>query len=112
MSPGLGGPCGERETLALAHRVHTYVDPRVEAEFPEQMSGCARVRGRGETHERFVRVPLGEPERFPDETRQRAKFDALVSVTLDAAARERLVSAIRSLDTLPSMAPLFEAARA
>jgi 2-methylcitrate dehydratase PrpD len=99
------------ETLALASRVDCTVDPRAEAEFPAQMSAWVRVHRRADSIERFVRVPRGEPERFPDERQLRAKFDALVAPYLLKPRRDALAAAISRLELCDDLAALLELTR-
>ena len=77
------------ETLDLCRKVSSVVDPLPEAEFPRQMSGVARVRTRNGDFEKFVVVPTGEPENFPDMAALRAKFDALSAPYIDPANADR-----------------------
>ena len=86
------------ETLALCRRVSCVVDARVEAEFPANMSGVARVRTPRGTFEEFVAVAKGEPGRFPTVAELRAKFDGLVAPYLSPERIEALSGAILTLD--------------
>lgn len=86
------------ETLDLCRKVSSVVDPLPEAEFPRQMSGVARVRTNKGDFEKFVVVPTGEPENFPDMVALRDKFDALSAPYIDPANADRLADALLHLD--------------
>ncbi|MSP42047.1 MAG: MmgE/PrpD family protein [Alphaproteobacteria bacterium] len=86
------------ETLALTRRVTSVADPQAEAEYPRQMSGVARVRTRRGNFEKFVAIPKGEPENFPDLPELRQKFDALAGPYMPQSALERLAGTLTGLD--------------
>jgi 2-methylcitrate dehydratase PrpD len=98
-------------TLALARRVTCTVDPRAEAEFPAQMSASVRVRTARASLERFVRVPRGEPERFPSEAELRAKFHALAVPCLGESRCDALAGAIAMLGSAREVGSLLDLAR-
>ncbi len=85
------------KTLGLCRRVHSVVDPRAAAAFPEQMAAVARVTTSRGRFERFVEVPKGEPENFPTGDEQRAKFEGLAGPYLSP---ERLTAAYAALMSL------------
>ncbi len=86
------------ETLDLCRRVTSVIDPRAEAEYPEQLSGVARVRTSRGLCEEFVAVPKGEPEKFATLAELRAKFDGLTGPYLDVGERDVLATALLSLE--------------
>ena len=88
----------DAETLSLCRRVTSVVDPRVEAEFPAQFSGVARVQTKRGLFEAFVVTPKGEPGNFLTAAELRAKFDGLTGPYLDARHGDALAAAILSLE--------------
>ena len=83
------------DTLALCLRTRTVPHPKVEAEFPANMSGLAKVKMRsGEILEKMVVIPKGEPENFLTAEELRAKFDGLTGPYLSAERRDRLADAL------------------
>ncbi|MFQ5953763.1 MAG: MmgE/PrpD family protein [Kiloniellales bacterium] len=91
------------ETLDLCRRTSVVVDPEAEAEFPENMSGSARIRlADGSELHRFVAVPKGEPDNFMTQAELRRKFDSLVRPYLSRAQADALAEAILVLETAPN----------
>jgi 2-methylcitrate dehydratase PrpD len=70
-------------------------DEAVEHRFPDEWGAEVRVTAGGETHERSVRVPLGEPEKPMSETETRGKVAGLLADT--DVDPERLTDAVTSL---------------
>lgn len=91
---------------ALLPRVRCVHDAAVQAEAPANMSGRITILARGQSFERFVRIPKGEPDNFLTETELRAKFAGLVEPVLGFERMQRLAEAVLSLDRLTSIAPL------
>lgn len=85
------------ETLALCRRIRTVVDERVEAEFPANMSGAARIITSERQFEEMVVIPKGEPENFSTPDEMREKFDTLTQPYLSQEVRNRLVESLLSL---------------
>jgi 2-methylcitrate dehydratase PrpD len=89
---------GDAATLALCKKVRTRVDPRVQADFPAEMSASLRIRtGRG-AFETYVRTPKGEPANFLSAAELRAKFDGLTGPYLSARRRDELENALLGLE--------------
>lgn len=87
------------KTLALCLRIRTVPHPKVETEFPANMSGLATVKLRsGQTLERMVVVPKGEPDNFMTAEELRAKFDGLTGPYLSDERRDKLASTLLKLD--------------
>jgi 2-methylcitrate dehydratase PrpD len=83
------------QTLALCLRIRTVPHPRVEAEFPANMSGLATVKMQsGETLEKMVVIPKGEPDNFLTAEELRAKFDSLTGPYISAQRRDELADAL------------------
>ena len=83
------------EIKSLMQRTDVYVEPRVEAEYPQRFSGLVEIGMEdGRTLTKFVPTPSGEPETMLSEAQLREKFGALVSPTLGAAGEAALFAAI------------------
>ncbi len=79
------------KTLELCLRIRTINHPKVEAEFPANMSGLAKIKLRsGKILEKMVVVPKGEPENFMTAEELRAKFDGLTGPYLSDKRRDEL----------------------
>ncbi|HXV11210.1 MAG TPA: MmgE/PrpD family protein [Burkholderiales bacterium] len=89
---------GDPATLALCKKVRTRVDPKVQADFPAEMSASLRIRtGRG-AFETYVRTPKGEPANFLSAAELRAKFDGLTGPYLSARRRDELANALLAIE--------------
>jgi 2-methylcitrate dehydratase PrpD len=86
------------DTLALCRKTRAVVDPQVEAEFPSNMSGCARVVTSQDSFEKLVVIPKGEPDNFMTDAEMRAKFDTLVGPYLAEEGCRQLARALLDLD--------------
>ena len=82
-------------------------DPAVERRFPAEWGAEVAVTADGETHERSVHTPLGEPETPMSTAETRAKAEGLLAGTgVDA---ERLVEVVETVDDR-TVAELVDAA--
>lgn len=71
-------------------------DPEIERRFPEAWGAEVSVTAGGETHERSVRTPLGEPETPMSPEESRAKAEGLLAGTgVDA---DRLVEVVETVN--------------
>ena len=82
---------------ALLPKIACVFDPEIEAEFPANMSGKLTLRARGQTFERKVVVPRGEPSNFLSEAELRAKFHGLADAILGADRATLLADAVLGL---------------
>ena len=102
---------GDPDTLDLCRRVRTMVDDRAEADFPDRMSGLARVTTRHGTWERYVRVPKGEPENFLTREELKAKFDGLAAPWMGANRRDALAEALLAIDEASDVTTILHMTR-
>jgi 2-methylcitrate dehydratase PrpD len=102
---------GDPATLALCRRVTTWVDPKAQADFPQEMSGSVRIATARGAFETYVRVPRGEPANFLSAAELRAKFDALAAPCLPARRRDELAAALLALDQAKDIGVVLELAR-
>jgi 2-methylcitrate dehydratase PrpD len=102
---------GDPATLALCKRVRARVDPKVQADFPKEMSGSVSIRTARGTFETYVRVPKGEPANFLSAVELRAKFDGLAGPYLAARRRDEIGAAILALDRAKDVGALLRLTR-
>ena len=100
------GMLQDQGVRALLPRIVCEQDEQVQAEFPDNMSGKLTVVAGGQTWERFVRVPKGEPENFMTDPELRAKFNSLVAPVLGEDCGDRLANAVLALDESPNLGAL------
>jgi 2-methylcitrate dehydratase PrpD len=87
-------------TLALTRTVTAFEDPRVEANYPNLLSGSLKITMRdGQTHESFQRIPKGDPENFVTNEELRAKFTSLVAPCLGEAGEAALFEIATHLES-------------
>ena len=67
------------DILDLCDRVSVYHDDDVQADYPERLTGRARIVANGTTYQTKVDVPSGEPERFLGVGEITDKFTGLVA---------------------------------
>ena len=102
---------GDADTLALCRRVRTVVDDQAESDFPDQMSGLARITTARGTYERYVQTPKGEPENFLTREELKAKFDGLAAPYMGANRRDALAEALLAIDEAEDVAALLRMTR-
>lgn len=94
-------------TLALCKKVRTRVDPKAQADFPEEMSASLRIKTSRDEFEKYVRVPKGEPKNFLSAAELRAKFDGLVAPYLSERRRDELAGALLALEQAKDIGALL-----
>jgi len=88
----------DEQTLGLCRRVHTRVDARAEAMFPENMSGSVRIQTKSGDYEAFIDCPKGEPDNFMSEAEFRDKFQGLAGPYLGPEQGGKLIDSLLSLE--------------
>jgi len=99
----LGNPAVRR----LLPLVRCEEDPEIEAEFPANMAARVKIRARGRSFEKLVRVPKGEPSNFLGETELCAKFASLAEPVLGAEQTAALADAALNIAGLGNIAALM-----
>ena len=99
------------DTLALCRKINVTVDPRAQAEFPTNLAGLARVKSDGQSFEKFVPVPKGEPDNFMSQEEIRAKFDGLCQPYLGELGSNKLAGAILALEEANSVGTFMALSR-
>jgi 2-methylcitrate dehydratase PrpD len=98
----LGDPVVE----AIAGRIEVFADARLEG-LRHPFGASLAVSRDGETIERIIADPSGEPETFPDAEAIRSKFEALAGPVLGAGA-EALFAALSRLESLGDVRSLAQ----
>ena len=102
---------GDSATLALCKKVKARVDPRVQADFPKEMSAAVRIGTKRGAFETYVTTPKGEPGNFLTAAELREKFDGLVAPYLSDRRREELAGAILALEQAKDIGALLRLTR-
>jgi 2-methylcitrate dehydratase PrpD len=102
---------GDSATLALCRKVRTRIDPRAQADFPEEMSASVEITTERDRYTTYVRVPRGEPANFLSPADLRAKFDGLAAPYLAAARRDALASGLLALEDARDIGALLRLSR-
>jgi len=95
---------------ALLPRITCEYDAGMQAEYPANMSGKLTVVAAGQTYQRVVVVPKGEPSNFLAQDELRAKFMALTGAVLGEDRAARLADAVLAIDTASGVGPLMRVA--
>ena len=101
----------DHDTLALCRKINVTVDPRAQAEFPANLAGLARVKSNGQSFEKFVSIPKGEPDNFMSQEEIRAKFDGLCQPYLGEQGSNKLAGAILALEEANSVSTFMALSR-
>ncbi len=92
----------------LLPRIRCEHSPEMEAHFPASMSGKVTIRARGESFERIVVTPKGEPLNFMSSEELRDKYLSLAAPRLGDARAARLAEVILDVDRLPDISTLLD----
>jgi 2-methylcitrate dehydratase PrpD len=88
----------DQATLALCKKVRARVDPKAQADFPQELSASVRIATARGAFETYVRVPKGEPANFLSADELRAKFDGLAAPYLSPARRDAVANALLTIE--------------
>ena len=102
---------GDPVTLALCRKIRTRIDPKAQADFPQEMSASVRITTARGAYESYVRVPKGEPANFLSPAELRAKFDGLAAPYLLERRRDELAGALLALDEARDIGALLRLTR-
>ena len=98
----------DKDTLSLCKRIKTTHDKKAEECSPEYMSANVKIKVNGKNHERFIKIPKGDPENFMTQDEFIEKFDGLVEPYLTPKKSDELKSFMLKLDNANSIGSLFE----
>ena len=71
-------------------RIKTTHDKKAEECSPEYMSANVKIKVNGKDHERFIKIPKGDPENFMTQEEFIEKFDGLVEPYLTLKKSDEL----------------------
>lgn len=94
---------------SLLPKIRVANDADAQAEFPANMSGKVTIQARGQTFEKMVVIPKGEPDNFLTEPELRAKFTGLTTRILGPDRAATLADAVLAIHTSNDMAALVRA---
>lgn len=94
-------------TLAFCRKVRTHVDPKAQADYPEEMAASVVIKSARGDHEIYVRIPKGEPANFLSPEELRAKFDGLTAPYLSKARRDELARTLLALEGVQDIGTLL-----
>ncbi len=95
---------------ALLPRITCEWDAEIQAEFPANMSGKLTIMAAGQTYQRVVVIPKGEPGNFLTQGELRQKFLTLTAAILGNERAAQLANAVLAIDTAPGVGPLLRMA--
>ena len=98
----------DKDTLSLCKRIKTTHDKKAEECSPEYMSANVKIKVNGKDHERFIKIPKGDPENFMTQDEFIEKFDGLVEPYLTPKKSDELKNFMLKLDNANSIGSLFE----
>ncbi len=93
----------------LMQKVAIHEDPNLSREFPSALPARLRIECySGRVEEVEILVPFGHPNRPMDRSAVEAKFSALSTPAIGAAAAADLLNALRHFERLDDLAPIAE----
>lgn len=99
------------DILSFCKKVQTRVDPKAQADFPEEMSASVRIRTTKTEFETYVRTPKGEPKNFLTPAELMSKFEGLVAPYLSKSRRDDLADKLLTLEQVRDISALLRLTR-
>ena len=96
------------DTLSLCNKIKVSPDKDAEECCPEYMSAKVKVVVKGKKHEKFVKIPKGEPENFMDDTEFISKFQGLTEPYLSKQRVDQLTDLMLKMDKANNVNSIFE----
>ena len=96
------------DTLSLCNKIKVSPDKDAEECCPEYMSAKVKVVVKGKKHEKFVKIPKGEPENFMDDTEFISKFQGLTEPYLSKQRVDQLTDLMLKIDKANNVNSIFE----
>ena len=96
------------DTLSLCNKIKVSPDKDAEESCPEYMSAKVKVVVKGKKHEKFVKIPKGEPENFMDDAEFISKFQGLTEPYLSKQRVDQLTDLMLKMDKANNVNSIFE----
>jgi len=96
------------DTLSLCNKIKVSPDKDAEECCPEYMSAKVKVVVKGKKHEKFVKIPKGEPENFMDDAEFISKFQGLTEPYLSKQRVNQLTDLMLKMDKANNVNSIFE----
>ena len=96
------------DTLSLCNKIKVSPDKDAEECCPEYMSAKVKVVVKGKKHEKFVKIPKGEPENFMDDAEFISKFQGLTEPYLSKQRVDQLTDLMLKMDKANNVNSIFE----
>ena len=96
------------DTLSLCNKIKVSPDKDAEECSPEYMSAKVKVVVKGKKHEKFVKIPKGEPENFMDDAEFISKFQGLTEPYLSKQRVDQLTDLMLKMDKANNVNSIFE----
>ena len=96
------------DTLSLCNKIKVSPDKDAEECSPEYMSAKVKVVVKGKKHEKFIKIPKGEPENFMDDAEFISKFQGLTEPYLSKQRVDQLTDLMLKMDKANNVNSIFE----
>ena len=96
------------DTLSLCNKIKVSPDKDAEECCPEYMSAKVKVVVKGKKHEKFIKIPKGEPENFMDDAEFISKFQGLTEPYLSKQRVDQLTDIMLKMDKANNVNSIFE----
>ena len=96
------------DTLSLCNKIKVSPDKDAEECCPEYMSAKVKVVVKGKKHEKFIKIPKGEPENFMDDAEFISKFQGLTEPYLSKQRVDQLTDLMLKMDKANNVNSIFE----
>jgi 2-methylcitrate dehydratase PrpD len=96
------------DTLSLCNKIKVSPDKDAEECCPEYMSAKVKIVVKGKKHEKFIKIPKGEPENFMDDSEFISKFRSLTEPYLSNMRIDELTNLMLKIDQSNNINSIFE----
>ena len=97
-----------KDTLSLCNKIKVSPDKDAEECCPEYMSAKVKIVVKGKKHEKFIKIPKGEPENFMDDSEFISKFRSLTEPYLSNMRIDELTNLMLKIDQSNNINSIFE----